>query len=96
VSFTVTERGTITDFRFDFADNNVSCVIGEESPIDSTGAFTAIDVTNNGGSHQFLEGKFDGETTLSGTYSGVLYCNHVAMMNRLDGNNTWTAEWKSE
>ena len=95
VSFIVTEDETIAELRFD----NFTCVgtSSEELTIDTDDSFAFnpegyfIGSSAETGSDLRIEGKFDSETTINGTY-GLQLCAGFMAINQT--NVAWSAEWQ--
>ena len=99
VSFTVTDKGTITDFEITVG--NCQVTVDDEIAIDfsdSPGAFTINpEGVLMGGSAETAtdfsaEAKFDSETALSGTYSYNICGGFMNLSEPTDV--AWAAQWQ--
>ena len=97
VSFTVTKEGTITEFEITVTMCQIT--VDDEIPIDSNDLFGSFAINPEGvlqgdvatGTDFVAEANFEGETTLSGTYS-VQICGGSILFGSTD--IAWTAEWQ--
>jgi hypothetical protein len=100
VSFDVTNEGNIRDFKIVAPFGGGSeCTINltEDIVIESDGTFTfSSSLTAVGSIENRISGKFDGDTTVTGTYL-FDFCGsgENVTVRFLSNEETWSAEWKS-
>jgi len=101
VSFEIGADGNINGFKMDIKIPNAACTVTSDKVIiEADGTFVLIFGEPISEGENTIQGKFESNTTVTGSYSKQIYCVDLDSGKGVYGilsdnvDRTWSAEWK--